>query len=247
MLKKFALTVLGAVAMLGAIQTAFAQEAITDGVPKAILETRDSYMVVTRQDTRKCMYPICGGYFVKNVNKSTTRCADGTLQRECHAVQLNTLALGWTPEQQSAFEEQLALGKAMVKGYLEPAPAGLYTAEQLKVTEAWQGQGKRKAAGTWYSAYNTGIVCIKAPCPSFAASKLNAGGKLPAPTINPDLDLSSLTGATEAQVQAAFEVMNGGNILIAGSLVPVRYTIYNGSTTRGTKLLATQFYLPAKP
>ncbi len=245
MFKKFALTVLGAAALLGSTQVAFAQDAATDVIAKPAPESRDTYMVVTRQDFRKCMYPMCGGYFVKNVNKNMTRCADGTMQKECHAVQLNTVALGWTPEQQAAFEEQLAAGKAMVKGYLEPAPAGQYTAEQLKVTEAWQGQGSRKAMGTWYSAFNTGIVCIKAPCPSFGITRLNAGAG--AATLNPDLDLASLTGASEAQVQAAYQAMDGGNILVAGTLVPVRYTIYNGSTTRGTKLLATQFYLPAKP
>jgi hypothetical protein len=246
MFKKFAMTVLGAASLLGAAQLAFAQDA-TGVVAKPVLETRDSYMVVTRQDMRKCMYPICGGYFVKNVNKNTTRCADGTVQKECHAVQLNTLALGWTPEQQAAFDEQLASGKAMVKGYLEPAPAGLYTADQLTVTEAWQGQGTRKAMGTWYSVFNTGIVCIKAPCPSIGATKLNASSNLPAPTLNPDVDLASLTGATEAQVQAAFEAIATGNVLVAGTLVPVRYGSYSGTTTRGIKLLATQFYLPAKP
>ena len=73
----------------------------------------ESMLIVTRVDTRKCAYPQCGGYFVKAVNVARTRCADGTLQKECHAVQLNTLALGWSPEQPAAFEAQLAAGQAM--------------------------------------------------------------------------------------------------------------------------------------
>ena len=160
----------------------------------------ESMLIVTRVDTRKCAYPQCGGYFVKAVNVARTRCADGTLQKECHAVQLNTLALGWSPEQQAAFEAQLAAGKAMVKGKLEPAPAGFYTAEQLTVSQAWQGQGTRKALGTWYSAFNTGIVCITSPCPSFGVTPLNAPAGTP--TLNPDLDLASLTGASQAAVHA---------------------------------------------
>ena len=36
------------------------------------------YFVVTRHDIRKCISPLCGGFFVKRVNQATTPCADGT-------------------------------------------------------------------------------------------------------------------------------------------------------------------------
>ena len=97
-LRRGALAVLSALA-LGSLlpRTASAQDA-TDAASSPSLVTRDSYLVVTHVDMRKCAYPICGGYFVKSVNLAATRCADGTQQQACHAVQLNTNALGWTPE-----------------------------------------------------------------------------------------------------------------------------------------------------
>ena len=48
------------------------------------------YFIVTRRDIRRCISPICGGYFVKRVNQATTVCADGSqagrVLRLLHAV-----------------------------------------------------------------------------------------------------------------------------------------------------------------
>lgn len=230
---------LAAVALLGCIapQMASAQDSATPG-----LVTRDSYLAVTRVDMRKCAYPMCGGYFVKSVNLAATRCADGTQHKECHAVQLNTNALGWTPEQKAAFEADFAKGQALVRGVLEPAPAGLYTADQLTVTEAWSAQGPRRALGTYYGVKSTGIVCITTPCPSLAANRLNVIG----PVLNPDLDLS-YSGASDKQIQAGYEALGSTGILTAGVIIPVKLPSLDGSPRKGSKLIATQFYLPAKP
>lgn len=238
MIKRLTLAALSALTLATTPLMASAQDATTPA-----LQTRDSYLIVTRQDARKCAYPMCGGYFVKSVNQKLTRCADGTQQKECHAVQLNTNALGWTPEQRAAFDAQFAQGKALVRGVLEPAPAGLYTADQLTITEAWQAQGPRAPIGTFYGVKSTGIVCITAPCPSLAATKLN----VIAPVLNPDLDLS-LSGASDKQIQAAYEALGSTGILTAGAIVPVKYPALEGNKPRvGSKLIASQFYLPAKP
>ena len=50
-------------------------------------DVSSNYYIVTRLDPRMCPAPICGGYFVKEVNKPKTKCADGTWQRDCHAGQ----------------------------------------------------------------------------------------------------------------------------------------------------------------
>lgn len=238
MIARLILSVVVAVLTLMAGQAPAWAQTTTPG-----LVTRDSYLIVTRADTRKCAYPMCGGYFVKSVNLSSTRCADGTQQSECHAVELNTAALGWTPEQRAAFDAQFASGNALVRGYLEPAPRGLYTADVLTISEAWQGQGQRTHLGKFYGVKSTGIVCITAPCPSLAATKLN----VVAPVINPDLDLS-LTGASEQQIQAGYAALNTTGILAAGVVVSVKYPPLEGQPARtGSKLLASEFYLPAKP
>jgi hypothetical protein len=241
-IQRLTASALSALTLLAVPFAASAADEATDIAKPPVLETRDSYMIVTRPDLRKCAFPMCGGYFVKSVNKPTTRCVDGTQQKECHAAWLNTQALGWTPEQTEAFNASFGTGKALVRGYLEPAPGGLYTADQLTITEAWQAQGTRSPMGTFYGVKSTGIVCITAPCPSLAATKLN----VIAPVVNPDLDLR-LSGASEQAIQAGYEALGTG-ILTAGFILPVKYPPLEGRAARtGSKLYATEFYLPAKP
>jgi hypothetical protein len=37
-----------------------------------------------RRDFRKCVSPICGGYFIKQVNLKATPCVDGVFREECY-------------------------------------------------------------------------------------------------------------------------------------------------------------------
>ena len=242
MFKKLTLSLMGAACLLATPMFASAQDA--NGKPPVVVETRDSYLIVTRPDLRKCAYPMCGGYFVKSVNQTRTRCADGTLQAECHAVQLNARALGWTEEQRNAFNAQFAKGQALVRGVLEPAPAGFYTADQLTITEAWSAQVKNKPMGAFYGVKSTGIVCITTPCPSLVASKLN----VPSVPVNPSLDLTP-SGADDKTLQAAYEALaTKTGILASGVIVPMRVTgTLDGKPRREPSLIANQFYLPAKP
>ncbi len=211
--------------------------------PTAVSTPAEPYFIVTRIDARKCAYPLCGGYFVKAVNSALTRCADGKLARECHAVELDTRALGWSDEQRTKFEASFGQGKALVKGALEPQPRGFYTGEVLRVAEAWQGQGgNKRPLGTFYSLKSTGIVCIKAPCPSFSLSTLNR------PATERTIDMPDFTPAraSEEAVQAAWSALEQGPILAAGAVVPLPAGGPQG-TVYGQKLLASEFYLPAKP
>ncbi len=207
------------------------------------LAAPESVLIVTQVDARKCMYPLCGGYFVKAVNQALTRCADGSMAKTCHAVELDATALGWTPEQLASFEGAFAKGFALVKGAITPQPRGLYTGEVLRLSQAWQGQAQHKPLGSFYGVHSTGIVCIKAPCPSQEAQLLNSTA---APT-NPDVNLSK-AGASQAAVDAALAALGKPEgILVAGALVPIRYGTLTGGTTVGKQLLASEFYLPAKP
>lgn len=237
-----------AAAALALSASSHAQSAPTPGTdpsapPTAIDAKSEPYFIVTRIDTRKCAYPMCGGYFVKAVNSPLTRCADGKLAKQCHAVELDTRSLGWSDEQRAKFEASFGVGKALVKGALEPQPRGLYTGEVLRVTEAWQGQGTNKRPlGTFYSLKNNGIVCIQAPCPSFSLTTLNR----PATERTIDMPDFSPARAPEEAVKAAWAELEQGPILAAGAVVPFPAGGLQG-TVYGHKLLASEFYLPAKP
>lgn len=234
-----------AAAALALIASAHAQSTPTPGTdpstPPTVIDAKaEPYFIVTRIDARKCAYPLCGGYFVKAVNSPVTRCADGKLAKECHAVELDTRSLGWSDEQRAKFEASFGVGKALVKGALEPQPRGLYTGEVLRVTEAWQGQGTNKRPlGTFYSLKNNGIVCIQAPCPSFSLTTLNR------PATERTIDMPDFSPA-RAPEEAAWAALEQGPILTAGAVVPFPAGGLQG-TVYGHKLLASEFYLPAKP
>jgi hypothetical protein len=243
MLKKFALplVVLASLATGQAFGPAHAQTV----APAPTAKDAASYLIVTQVDMRKCASPMCGGYFVRAVNQALTRCADGSFRKECHVFTLNTDALGWTDDQRALFQEQFASGHALVKGRLASvAVIGPTKGDVVSVTEAWQGAALSKPKGTFFKVKSTGIVCITTPCPSIGATPLN----LPmARTSNPDVDLAS-SGADEAAQLAGSEAIFNGGILAAGTLVSTRTTNQaTGRVIKGSKLVTTEFYLPAKP
>ncbi len=251
-IRKLGLGIVAAASLLAG-QAAWAQTT-TPATGTDRLAAPEAVYIVTRIDARKCMYPICGGYYVRAVNTKLTRCADGSQAKECHAVELDTLSnMGWTPEQQSAFEEDFAKGFALVKGALTPQPRGLYSGDVLRVTQAWQAQARHKPYGTFYGVHSSGIVCVKAPCPSIQADVLNT--KLP--STYPDVLLSS-SGAPKASIEAGYAAMaTAEGIIAVGVQVPSALELTSTSatsavaapttTSKTPRLLASEFYLPAKP
>ncbi|MBU0914748.1 DUF6748 domain-containing protein [Aquabacterium parvum] len=215
------------------------------GTPSTAIDAKsEPYLIVTRVDARKCAYPVCGGYFVKAVNSPVTRCADGKLAKECHAVELDTRALGWSDEQRATFEASFSQGKALVKGAIEPQPRGLYTGEVLRVSEAWQAQGSNKRPlGTFFSLKNNGIVCIQAPCPAFGLQTLN---RTSTERSIDTVDFSTAR-APDTAVQAAWQALENGPILAAGAVVRFPGFSPTGANVYAHKLVTSEFYLPAKP
>jgi hypothetical protein len=238
MFKRFALSALTLAALQSAPALSMAQAADVVAKPVAAKIT----YLVTGQDMRKCAFPFCGGYFVKAVNQPLTKCADGTYARTCHAVTLNTDALGWTDEQRAKFQESFGAGQALVQGNLAKGDIQGIAADVLTVQDAWQGQTARKPSGSFYVVKDTGIRCITTPCPSLSAQLLNSAAR---PTT-PDLDLSA-TGATDEQIAATGSALSTTGVFVAGTIVPTRTTDFAGKTRRGNKLVASEFYLPAKP
>ena len=114
--------------------------------------------IVTRLDSRLCPSSRCGGYFVKEVNKPKTQCADGTWQRHCHAAELDASGLGWSGDELARFSEQFGQRHALVRGKLRQIERGSIKADVLAVDEGWQGQALSEPVGTFYGVKTTGIV-----------------------------------------------------------------------------------------
>ncbi|HMI90900.1 MAG TPA: DUF6748 domain-containing protein [Polyangiales bacterium] len=210
--------------------------------PPALAQAPDSaetstFLIVTRQDTRRCAYPLCGGYFVKRVNHRLTRCADGAWRTECHAVDLDFSATGLTPEQSSSFEGTFGAGLGLVRGELEQRDVGAASpADTLVVSGAWEGQGPNRPSGDFFRLTSTGILCITFPCPSFSGALLNTQRTR---TFN-SVDLGA-AGAPDEAVDLAYQAIDGG-VLAAGRTVRIV-----GPAGRGFDFVASQFYVRLVP
>lgn len=207
-------------------------------IAQAAATATEGYYIVTRQDTRKCPWPLCGGVFVKQVNMRKTRCSDGALLDECYVATLDTQSLGWTAQQAADFDALFTQGQGLVRGrlYAVTNEEG-WTVATLSASAAWQAQATApQRYGIFYAIAANGIVCITDPCDSFTETPLN--GRKPAQTIaGLRLDKLGLDAATLEEINAQLE--NGG-LLAAGVPVPV-----TGPAGRSSVLAASQVYLPA--
>lgn len=130
-----------------------------------------THYLVTRQDYRKCISPMCGGVYVKAANRQKTTCFDGTKQEECYvgALELSALELGGESEQ--ALRDRAIAGEVLFTGSLELLQGDI---AQLVASEARASLSDDDAVGTYYFVEATGVKCAKAPCPVFRARNLNA-------------------------------------------------------------------------
>jgi Kazal-type serine protease inhibitor domain len=210
-------------------------EAAVTGAPSNF-----GYFQVTRRDLRKCIQPLCGGFFVKRVNEATTLCADGTSQPECYVASIELNGVGLSPREESEFRTALEAGKALIKARTYKKTWKGHTLGVLKGNEAWLGATGSTPDGTFYRAASNGIVCITAPCPSTTAYKLNASASESYNVIAVHLD-STANPADDASLNAAQNALGTTEgILLAGGVALPK--CLPGSNC-GPFVSASEFYL----
>ncbi|MCU0661564.1 MAG: hypothetical protein MUC50_04480 [Myxococcota bacterium] len=186
-------------------------------MPLTVAEQFYSY----RHDMRKCMWPMCGGYWIKSVNKSTTRCADGKSSSECYVAELKN------GSELDEYEWSDFLGvPGLLKGMQVQAQDGTTKWITLNVTEAWRAADDVAPMGTFYSVKDNGIRCIMAPCFSLDEIKLNS---------HSSTKLSGLRGRLSEK--AGFAV-GEAEIIAAGKNVTTKV-----SGRRGLELEVNQLYI----
>ncbi len=197
------------------------------------------YFIVTRIDTRRCLFPICGGVFVKHVNKALTVCGDGVPRKECHAAVTDVSALGLPEEQEQQFLAAFEQSKALVRGKLadvnDPSlPAPVST---LFTSEGWKGAAQSIPTGRFSRLSDSGIVCITFPCPSFLEQVLNTRRRRELAEV----DLAA-SGAKPELVDAGYQELFDTGILAAGTHFPV-----TGPAGTMPGFRASEFYLRVRP
>ncbi len=196
-----------------------------------------------RRDARRCAFPLCGGYWVKRVNYSRTRCGDGRWASECYVATLDVDALGLDGELWNEVETKFGAGQAVLRGTIRPARAGddfptdspPRTFNVFDASEAYRAASDAPPSGTFYRVTDSGLRCITFPCFSLHEAKLNS-------TLDRELsgvDLEGV-GASEADVELGNAALNNGGLIAAGTNRRHRRA---GPAGDGISLDATQFYV----
>ncbi|MBL8683857.1 MAG: hypothetical protein JNK05_32090 [Myxococcales bacterium] len=197
----------------------------------------DSFVLFRlRHDTRRCVSPLCGGVWVSRVNRSTTRCADGTYARECYAAEVDYTALGLDEAARSEFSSSASSGQAIVRARLRSKTFGSFGAlGELVVTEGWKAMTDAAPTGPFYFAKDNGRVCIRTPCPHVDVSRLNYVGT----TTIDGVSVSRIAGLSDSDVHNAYEQMGDVGVIVAGGIRS--RALPSGSVER--TIDATQVYL----
>ena len=184
---------------------------------------------------------MCGGWFLEQLNRSTTTCHDGRSAQRCY-----TPALDWSnanvPEPERAeLTDAARTGAtsghvyAIVRGEFASTNATTPRPElgRFVITEAWVAEGDSAATGTFVWVKDNGLRCFAAPCPNLTETTVNTSQV----TDIAQVDFAP-AGLSDAEVTECTEAMySPDGIVVAGN----RYTVQaNGNTAPGRT--ATQAY-----
>ena len=188
-------------------------------LPDSLASTSSFYSF--RRDLRRCAAPRCGGYFVKLVNQSRTRCANNRFQSECYVGEIN-----WGRNQQPDNERALLRGSIRPRGQF-----GIFRA-----TEVWQAASENAPADRFFRVRDRGLRCIAAPCASHHEATLNSTAHRNIAGV----DLSGANPSETAAGEATQAMTSPDGILVSGN-----HTVVTGPAGRMPMLNASQFYLRA--
>jgi hypothetical protein len=195
--------------------------------------------VALRRDYRKCMFPMCGGYFARRVNLDKTRCADGTLQEECYVATLSLKGMKLSQREEDELASAAASGKALLKVRAYKTKINGGTWGTLKASEGWIGATGSTPDGTFYRAYDNGIRCVRAPCPTTSVAPLNGGET--SNLVDVILDQTATPASAELLDRASQSLASSDGLLFAGSLLFPKCR--PSATTCGPKAIASEFYV----
>lgn len=191
-------------------EVAETEDAITAG------PSNFGYYAVTRRDFRKCVSPICGGWYVKRVNAATTQCADGSKQAECYVSAIQLTGIGLSDREETEFRAAVESGKALIKARVYKKKFNGTYYGTLKANEGWLGATGSTPDGTFYRAADNGIRCITTPCPSTTVAQLNGNDSYNVIKVN--LANTATPASQESLDRAAQALGTKDGILLAGGI-----------------------------
>lgn len=198
------------------IEAETTEEALTSGT--------STYYAV-RRDFRRCISPLCGGFWVNRVNATSTRCADGTSQPACYVTDLNLAALDLSAAKTAEVTSDPS--RLVLRGYVNskthPNFGKLGT---FRATEAWRAPAAGAATGIFYVVDDSNIRCFRAPCPSIRERKLNSSAA--AKNIT-GVDLADAPGTDDEKSDAISFIAAKGLIVAGANIGPANERVLDGS------------------
>lgn len=187
-----------------------------------------------RRDFRKCMAPLCGGYWIKEVNRNKTTCNSYLSAEECYVARIDWAGLEVKNNLATGYDGTLPV---LVKGKIvKDHDSFIWSVNQLVAEEAWLAAVEGKPAGKFLQVQNSGIVCITTPCPTIQSHTLNR----PQQSYLNDLDFASRKIPQEMVDRAYGQLAKEGEkLLVAGKVQGIR-----GPGGLGRSLEVTQLYFP---
>ncbi|HMJ13219.1 MAG TPA: DUF6748 domain-containing protein [Polyangiaceae bacterium] len=165
-----------------------------------------------RPDLRRCIAPLCGGFWFKSVNQKVTRCFDGSDAAECYAGDIDFTALALNEEEAQYARNRAAQGRLVLKGkFAEGTWKEFDEVARFAALDAWDAATDRAPGGTFYFAQREPIVCIRYPCDDISATQLNVPSST---SLFAGIDFSA-TGASPAQVQDAYKRLEHEGLVLA--------------------------------
>ncbi len=190
--------------LLGRLGTATALVAGILGVvafPAGGSTAKPAQEYVVRPDPRLCPSPFCGGYWIALANRVRTRCHDGRYRPRCY------VSSAW-PASRTIHDGALVQGGIAVR---EVPGSGSFGT--LIATDVRNPVGAI-ASGSFYRLRDIGLRCVRAPCFSIRAFRLNSRGTA---TVS-ELDLKSAEVAPD-QGRSATAALADDGLFAAGRIV----------------------------
>ncbi len=200
--------------------------------------SRASTYYVARLDTRRCAYPRCGGIFVSAVNQTLTVCPRGVNESECYLSDIDFSALTKSPDVEGTVRDAIGhdvnTTRAVLQGTMRQGRMGYGT---LVVQMAWVATDRLPIVGDFFRAWDNGVVCVAAPCPSWDQEYLNRGVTM----SFHGLLLDDVPGHADDSTFTGPALLSEYGMIVAGNNVVVEDA---GPAGEGIFLDASQVFFP---
>lgn len=180
-----------------------------------------AFQYVVDPDPRACPSPRCGGYWASLANHSQTTCHDGVLRRRCYvAIAVDTRG--------RELETGVPTG-AIVRADLESQEFGPFGDLGVLVAADIRAPAGREPTGPYFRVKDLGIRCVRAPCFSLRAVRLNTTFRVTVSGL--DLLPARLSERDQDRAEAALETSSG--LFASGKVVR---TADGGRTLRASRV-----------